>query len=347
LKLSFNTSRNFVVTFFFFIAFIFSSNIAKSVLCLSTGNGLWTNPATWSCGHVPTCGDSMVIQSIHTVTLDTQQDYTGCAQGPIVVVYGTMQCENGNKLKLPCTSRIYIMPGGSVKAGSGSGNSNYIEICNDVVWNAGMGDLTGPACMPSSSTWCNGVVLPVELVSFTGDAKDGYIDLNWATATEENCHHFDVERSVDAQVFQKFTSINTKALNGNSQAILKYNAVDGDPISNVSYYRLKQVDISNAAKYGPVISVNYIKSKNIKFVVYPNPNKGEFTADITGIENNHEVTISLRDERGNSVYESEFYIMDAGSNKLQIIPQNRLNPGMYICTLTLEGIQYNVKVVVS
>jgi hypothetical protein len=339
--------KKLLFPFFLVFSFIFLSNKSSAVLCLSTGNGLWTNPATWSCGHVPTCGDSMVIQSIHTVTLDTQQDYTGCAQGPIVVVYGTMQCENGNKLKLPCTSRIYIMPGGSVKAGSGSGNSNYIEICNDVVWNAGMGNLIGPACMPASSVWCNGVVLPVELVSFEGQPKDGYVDLNWVTATEQNCNHFEVERSLDAQAFEKFTNVNTKALNGNSQSVLKYSAIDEAPLSNIIYYRLRQVDNTNVSHFSQIISVNYIKSKNIKFVVYPNPNKGEFTADITGIENNHEVTISLKDDRGNSVYESEFYILDTGHNKLQIIPQSRLNPGMYVCTLTLEGIQYNVKVVVS
>lgn len=342
-----NKLHSVIVAFTAFVALSLSSYNLRSAVCTAITNGAWNNPSTWSCGSVPACGDSVIIPSIRTVTVTVQQDYVGCASGPNIVIYGTLKFDNGNKLKLPCNARIYVMPGGTVKPGTGGGNSNYIEICGDVLWNAGDGNLTGPSCLPATSVWCTGVVLPVELISFTGDAKDGFVDLNWVTATEENCHHFEVERSIDALAFQKIHTINTKAVNGNSQSLLKYSVIDEAPINNISYYRLRQIDNTNFARYSPVISVNYIKSKNIKFVIYPNPNKGEFTADITGIENNHEVSITLRDEQGKTIYESEFYIQDAGSNKLQIIPHDKLSPGIYICTLTLEGIQYNVKVMVS
>jgi len=332
-----------------FTTLFFGPKKGNSALCTAVANGNWNNAATWSCGHVPTCGDSIVIPTIRTVTVNAQNDYTGCAigTGPKIVIYGTLKFVTGNKIKLPCDSRIYVMPGGSVQPGGGGGNSNEIEICNDVLWKAGDGTLTGPTCLPPTAVWCLGVVLPVELVDFTAEAKDGYVGLSWITATETNCDHFELERSLDAQTFYKFNSQDSKGINGNSQSILKYNATDEDPITNVSYYRLKQVDKSSATKYSNIISVNYIKWKNIKFVVYPNPNKGEFTADITGIENNHAVAIALIDEKGAEVYNSEFYIMDAASSKLQIIPQNRLLPGIYNCILTMEDIQYKVKVVVN
>ena len=118
-------------------------------------------------------------------------------------------------------------------------------------------------------------------------------------------------------------------------------------MSNISYYRLKQVDKDNTFAYSGIISVNYIKAKNIKFVIYPNPNKGEFTADITGIENNHEIQISLRDEKGKLVYSSNFFIQEQSSSKLSIVPETKLANGLYICTLTIEGIEYNVKVIVN
>jgi hypothetical protein len=347
LKLSLYTTLRFVVLISLLVAFNISFKTSNAAICTALGNGAWNNPANWSCGTVPVCGDSVIIPSAITVTVTTQQDYSGCASGPDIVIYGTLKFDNGNKIKLPCDARIYVMPGGSVAPGTGGGNSNYIEICDDIVWNADSGTLTGPSCLPATSAFCTGVVLPVELVSFTGEPKDGFVDLNWITASEKDCHHFDVERSVDAAAFKKITSLITKAPNGNSQGILKYSVIDDSPITDVSYYRLRQVDVTNASKFSTIISVNYIRSKNIKFVVYPNPNKGEFTADISGLENNHEVTISLKDDRGNVVYESEFFIHDAGSNKLQIIPQHKLSPGLYICTLSLEGIQYNVKVIVS
>jgi hypothetical protein len=239
------------------------------------------------------------------------------------------------------------MPGGSIQPGTGGGNSNYIELCDDIVWNAASGNLNGPSCLPTNSTWCIGTVLPVELVDFTGEAKDGYVDLSWITATENNSCCFEIERSPDAASFSKFSSVNSKAINGVSHSLLRYNASDDSPISNICYYRLKQIDKDETFTYSSIISVNYIKAKNIKFVVYPNPNKGEFTADISGIENNHEITLSLFDEKGRNMYPSSFFIQDQNSSKLQIIPENKLSAGMYICVLTIEGIQYHVKVIVN
>lgn len=319
---------------------------SKAVLCVALANGDWNTGSNWSCGTKPACGDSIVIPAGITVTITSQQDYTACGSGPDIVIYGVLKFDNGNKLQLPCSSQIYIMPGGSVQPGTGGGNSNNIEICNDILWQAGDGTLTGPSCLPPSS-FCSGVVLPVELVSFTGEAKDGYISLDWITATERKSSYFDVERSTDASSFIKIVRVASKATYGNSTSMLRYNTTDNAPENNISYYRLKQVDLDNTFEYSGIISVNYIKAKNIKFIVYPNPNKGEFTADISGIENNHEVTISLRDEKGRMVYNSSFYIQDQSSSKLNIIPESHLVNGIYVCTLTLEGIEFNVKVVVN
>lgn len=343
MKSLFKNCKCFLVVFIF----LFSSLKSKAALCVALGSGDWNTVGNWSCGHKPTCGDSIVIPSGITVLISTQQDYTACGTGPILVVYGILDFTNGNKLKLPCNSRIYIMAGGAIDPGTGGGNSNTIEICGDVLWNAGSGNLPGPTCLPPTAAWCIGTVLPVELINFVGEAKDGYVDLKWSTATERNSASFDIENSLDASSFKKFASVNSKAVNGNSNSILNYTAIDETPLSNISYYRLKQIDKDNTFTYSSVISVNYIKAKNIKFVVYPNPNKGEFVADISGIENNHEITISLRDEKGQIVFHSSFYIQDQSSSKLQIIPENKLSSGIYVCILTIEGIQYHVKVVVG
>lgn len=210
---------------------------SQTVICTAQANGAWNDPATWSCGKVPACGDSVIIPAAYTVTITNQQDYSGCASGPDVVIYGVLKFDNGNKLKLPCDARVYVMPGGSIQPGSGGGNSNYIEICNDIVWNAGSGNLTGPSCLPATSAWCNSVVLPVELISFRGEAKEGYVDLTWITATEKNSCCFDVERSLDASSFTKAASIQSKSINGNSQSILSYNTSDNSPLAK---YQLLQ-----------------------------------------------------------------------------------------------------------
>jgi hypothetical protein len=319
----------------------------RSALCTNIANGDWNTVANWSCGHVPACGDSIVIKAGTTVTISTQQDYTGCPTKMQVVIYGELHFITGDKLRMPCGSQVYIMPGGSITAGGGGGNSNTIEICGDILWNAGDGTLTGPSCLPPTSPFCMSVVLPVELVYFKGEAKDGYVSLDWLTATERKSSHFEIERSTDATTFYKVIDVRSKALYGNSTAPLLYNTTDNSPVENISYYRLKQVDLDNTFEYSGMISVNYLRSRNIKFIIYPNPNKGEFTADISGIENNHEVNINLKDEKGRVVYTSNFFIQDQASAKLNIIPENKLANGIYVCTLTFEGIDFNVKVIVN
>lgn len=327
---------------------LFSFGVMYSASCTSTGNGAWNNPATWSCGYVPVCGDTIIIKAGSTVTVTAQQDYEPCGtgNGPIIYVYGTIKFDNGNKLRLPCGSIIFIFLSGSIVPGTGGGNSNYIEICDDIVWNAASGTLVGSGCLPVTAPGC-GAVLPVELIEFSANINNTKTDVIWVTATEKNNKYFDIQRSADASQFEKIGTVNSQGINGNSQHQLSYFYEDHHPLEGVSYYRLKQVNNDQSYTYSKMVSVNFIKEKNIRFVIYPNPNNGEFTADISGIENNHEVKIVLTGESGQKVYESAFYINDPANTKIKIIPSDRLTSGMYVCTLIFEGIEYKVKVVVS
>lgn len=332
----------------FFIALLLSLSYfsIQSATCVSTGSGNWHNSATWSCGAVPGCGDSIVIQAGHSVTITSQADYSGCAVTPKVAIYGKLYFDNGNKLRLPCNGVIYIFAGASINPGTGGGNSNFIEICGDIYWNAASGVYFGAGCMPPTAPGC-AAVLPVELVEFNAHLNNQKVDVIWMTASEKNNSHFEIQKSADAHSFASIGNVKSAGINGNSYSTLQYQFEDVSPLSGVSYYRLKQVDFDKSYNYSKIVSVNYIKEKNIRFVIYPNPNNGEFTADISGIENNHEIKISLKGEKGEDVYESSFYINDQTNTKFKIIPQHKLSSGVYVCTLTLEGIEYNVKVIVS
>ncbi|MGZ4098660.1 MAG: T9SS type A sorting domain-containing protein [Bacteroidia bacterium] len=339
--------KNKLTSFFFFL-FVIAFNSSTASSCISTGNGDWSNASTWSCGHVPACGDSVVILSIYTVTISNQQNYSGCntTTGILkIAVYGTLQFNTGSKLTLPCNSRFYVMAGGQVTPGNGGGSSNYIEICSTKLWSASDGTLTGPACLPSTLPGC-GTVLPIELTNFSASMNGVTIMLNWETASEKNNSRFDIERSEDAVSFNSIKTVQSKAQNGTSTSPLNYTALDENPLTSLSYYRLKQIDIDNAFKYSKIVSVAVSKAKNIRFLVYPNPNNGEFTADISGFENNHNIKVALRDERGTLVYESSFYLQET-SGKIQISPAVRLSNGVYTCTFTLEEIDYSVKMVVN
>jgi len=326
------------------ITFFVLYNGFKCATCLSTGSGDWAVAASWSCGHVPTCGDSIVILPTHTITISSQQNYNGCALRMALSIQGTLVFVTGNKLDLPCNSKLYLFPGGHIDPGSGGGNSNLIDVCNTTYWNAGDGAITGPSCMPPAG--CP-VALPIELSSFTATLNDSEVGLLWTTESERNNLKFDVERSSDASSFIKIASENSKANNGNSQLPITYFSSDQNPLQNNNYYRLKQIDRDQSFTYSQIISVSLLKGKNIKFIIYPNPNHGEFTADISGIENNHNVGVFLYDQNGALHYKSNFFIQDSQNSKIQIIPENKLANGVYICAFVVEEVSFKVKVVVN
>lgn len=336
---------------FFLILILFNFFKSGAATCLSNGSGAWNLAATWSCGSVPGCGDSIVIQAGHTVTITADQSYMACnpaTQYLKITVFGCLKFTNGNRMRLPCNSRIYIMPGpptGSIVPGAGGGSSTYIELCSDQVWQAADGTLTGPSCLPNNLPGC-GAVLPITLNYFKADiCNSNNVCLDWETLSEKGNAYFEVHRSPDASEFYAIGNVPTKAPNGYSTTKLSYNLTDNSALNGVSYYRLKQFDADQSFSYSKIVAVNIIK-EHIKFVIYPNPNSGEFTADLSGFENDHEVKVVLRSLKGNTVFESSFHTSDKRSS-FQIIPQSKLPSGIYICSLYLEEIEYQVKVIVN
>lgn len=189
--------------------------------------------------------------------------------------------------------------------------------------------------------------LPIELLYFKGDLCDKKICLEWATASERNNDIYTIERSADGVNFQTLNKVSSKSINGNSDVKLKYNDVDSEPLSGINYYRLKQTDFNQSYNYSKMIAVSCQNQSGIKFTVYPNPNSGEFFIDFSGIENNHELEINLTDMEGKNVYTNTFTISESNTKHIKIVPDRYLENGTYICRLSLEGIKYQVKVVVQ
>lgn len=110
------------------------------------------------------------------------------------------------------------------------------------------------------------IVLPVELVSFTGEAIMGQSHLDWRTASEWNNDHFRLLRSGDLESWEEIARIPGA---GNSQTERDYHAVDGTPLMGTNYYALVQVDLDGAETRLAVVAVNH--QANELHLVGPNP----------------------------------------------------------------------------
>jgi PKD repeat protein len=115
----------------------------------------------------------------------------------------------------------------------------------------------------------NSAPLPVELLSFSGEAKADYNLLSWATASEVNNSGFEIQRSENGNEFE---SIGFTAGAGNSSSVKEYSFKDSDIGSIVLYYRLKQIDIDGNFKYSNVVALSN-KGKAALSIksLYPNP----------------------------------------------------------------------------
>jgi len=110
-------------------------------------------------------------------------------------------------------------------------------------------------------------LLPVQLLSFTATAKNNYAAIDFTTTRELNTASFVVEKSGNGSSFYPVASIIATNRYGN---INQYQYTDSTPISPVSYYRLKIVNVDGSFTYSAIKSVNYSVNK-AQISVYPNP----------------------------------------------------------------------------
>lgn len=131
----------------------------------------------------------------------------------------------------------------------------------------------------------NAFALPVNLADFVGKCKDNIVDLNWATASEDNNEVFIIERSKDAIHYEPIGEVKGA---GTSKTMLSYQYKDENPLYGTSYYRLKQRDFDGRSEFSKSISVKCIDKLDLK--LFPNPTTGKLTIQGFGKEADISIT---------------------------------------------------------
>ena len=108
-----------------------------------------------------------------------------------------------------------------------------------------------------------------ELLSFQARPTAHGNLLNWATASEKNSSHFEVERADNSVDFKNIGTIKGY---GNSNQIHTYSFLDKTSLATIYYYRLKQVDADGTFTYSKTIAVSgLVLNKDAQIIVSPNP----------------------------------------------------------------------------
>ncbi len=180
---------------------------------------------------------------------------------------------------------------------------------------------------------------PVSWLSFTGKLQGTGSLLNWATASEVNNNHFEVERSTDGV---NFTSIGTVAAGNNPAEEQQYTFTDNAPVEGTDFYRLKQVDNDGNYQYSSTVEIN-IAATSALWLVYPNPASNNTSVVVkTDLNNIH---LALTNANGQTVYTLNLPKATAGQSIN--IPLSSLAKGVYLLKVQSDNGTKTDKIVVE
>jgi hypothetical protein len=287
---------------------------------------IWASPSTWSGNQVPVCTDTIVICANHTNTINTQVNYSGCADPMYIYVNGQLNFATGNKLTLPAGSVITIGSGGSINPGNGGGNSNIITIGTVEIWNADMGSLYGNAVLQVTP-------LPIKLIGFDAKVVNGTVELNWKTASESSNDYFTIQKTLDGQNFEDVNIVDGA---GESTTSLTYKSWDIRPYNGKSYYRLAQTDYDGKSSFSGLIDINVNENAPFSFDLFQNPGAGSNLMIEMVSQIGKEVQLTISDSKGSTVYSENIQTAQNGKFLNVFNLSKPLKPGFYTVFITSE-----------
>jgi hypothetical protein len=185
-------------------------------------------------------------------------------------------------------------------------------------------------------------LLPVELKYFDAEEVNGNVYLNWVTYSERENDYFIVERSHDGINFEFFAMSKGK---GTTSSTSYYEILDENPLSGISYYRLKQVDFNGKIADLGISTIKLLQSK-FDLVLYPNPslNGSEVNLQINSLTNS-QVQISVSNLEGKKIFGEELKVIP-GENHFEI--NHFLPAGIYLVnSKNREGVEVNKRLIVQ
>jgi hypothetical protein len=181
-----------------------------------------------------------------------------------------------------------------------------------------------------------GAFLPIELLNF--DAKRNnpdVVQLNWSTVSETNNKGFYIERMLENEL--DFSSVAWVDGNGTTTATLEYNSTDANSYTEVSYYRLQQVDFDGSITYSEIRAVEGIRTNiDLGVSIFPNPVEDELNIRFDELtEDIQTAQIQILSTSGQVLYQSDITIESYQLLTLDIV--QTFPPAMYLLSIQFDN----------
>jgi Concanavalin A-like lectin/glucanases superfamily len=162
--------------------------------------------------------------------------------------------------------------------------------------------------------------LPLRWVSFDAEVISNAVVLNWQVAEVSNNDRFEIEHSVDGQLFEKIGTVADSR--GPIAATIDYHFAAPLPSGKLHYYRVRQVDKDDRSSYSKTVRVS-IASVSASFRLQANPVVGDLVILNPAQELIHRIVIA---DAGGRVIQS--ITVESGTNTVRI-PSASLKSGIY------------------
>jgi len=167
-------------------------------------------------------------------------------------------------------------------------------------------------------------VLPVTLLSFTGDWKNAAVSLQWSTEKENNIDSYQVQRSTDGVGFSNIGVV----VSVNADIKHDYSFYDNHLQQSFYYYRIKIVEKSGSSRFSSVLLLKDTQVvKGIRVKILPNPIDNWFTTSFQD-KVSGAITVRIVDLAGKEVWKAEQYANDVYNLSFTI--DKHITPGVYV-----------------
>lgn len=227
-------------------------------------------------------------------------------------------------------------------SGSESGLIGYWRL--DEGSGSSTGDLTAnnnDGQFINSPVWIlSDVTLPVELTGFSAERNGGTAHLRWSTASEQNNHGFEVERSESNRrsgaTMDRWISLAFIPGQGTTSAPQSYSYLDRS-VHGAARYRLKQIDRDGTFRYSSIIEMDgeAVPSGFRLAQNFPNPFNPATTITFTLAEGSF-TTLTVYDILGRTVARLAAETLPAGTHQRRFSAEH-LSSGSYVYALTSGG----------
>ena len=160
--------------------------------------------------------------------------------------------------------------------------------------------------------------LPVSWLYVKGECKGRNALIEWATATELNNSHFEIEGSEDGRVWHHAARVEAA---GNSAEVKRYSQ---EVSANHPYFRVVQEDFDLSRTYSEVIYLPCSAETPASILIYPNPSGGVF--HVLGVEkvrryrlvNAIGITLRMEDHDGSEQFSLDLQQLERGLYYLRL-----------------------------